>query len=47
MTTKLDTAYEVFDLWDNAKSLGVKNGSVVATVPDTTAAFYKLEPRLS
>jgi hypothetical protein len=40
----MQAAYDVFDLWDNAKSLGVKKGSVVATVPGTTAAFYKLTP---
>jgi alpha-galactosidase len=40
----MQAAYEVFDLWDNAKSLGVKKGSVAATVPGTTAAFYKLTP---
>lgn len=40
----MQATYEVFDLWDNAKSLGVKKGSVAATVPGTTAAFYKLAP---
>lgn len=38
------TAYEVFDLWDDGKSLGVKKGSVAATVPGTAAAFYKMMP---
>lgn len=40
----MQAAYEVFDLWDDGKSLGVKKGSVAATVPGTTAAFYMLSP---
>ena len=39
-----ETKFEVFDLWEDAKSLGVKKGSVAATVPGTTAAFYKMAP---
>jgi hypothetical protein len=37
--------FEVFDLWKDAASLGIRNGSVTASVPATAAAMYKLVPK--
>ena len=39
------TAFTVEDLNKDGKALGVKTGSVAATVAGTSAAFYKLVPK--
>jgi hypothetical protein len=39
----ISKTYEVFDLWADAKSLGVKNGTISAHVEGTACAFYRLE----
>ena len=39
------TAFTVKDLNQDGKALGVKTGSVAATVAGTSAAFYKLVPK--
>ena len=37
-------AFEVFDLWENAKSLGVHHGSFSATVAPTSVRLLRLSP---
>ena len=39
------TAFAVQDLNQDGKALGVKTGSVAATVAGTAAEFYKLAPK--
>ena len=39
------TAFALEDLNQDGKALGVKTGSVAATVAGTAAAFYKLVPK--
>lgn len=46
--SKLDAAagtasFKVIDLWADAKSLGVKHGTISAQVAATSCAFYRLE----